>query len=104
MPLWPRRHKELIINSTFPEMNGIQKMVFTLIHPQSGNLAFKLFSFNDNSYFDHIQRHNYYSIILLRSGDVQIKVDFSEYEVFSPSGLFFSPYQPFMIIAKNSLE
>lgn len=71
--------------------------VFTLVNPQNGNLAFKLFSFEDERYFDHIQRNNYYSLIWFTNGSGIIKADFSEYE-FNDSTLFaFSPYQPFML-------
>jgi AraC family transcriptional regulator, transcriptional activator of pobA len=77
--------------------------VFTLVNPQNGNLAFKLFSFEDDSYFDHIQRNNYYSLIWLTKGDGKVKADFSEYD-FQENSLFaFSPYQPFMISANKNL-
>ncbi len=33
----------------------------TLVNPQNGNLAFKVFSFDNNNYFDHLQRNNFYS-------------------------------------------
>jgi len=70
--------------------------VFTLVNEQNGNLAFKLFSFEDNSYFDHLQRNNYYSLIWVIEGNGKLKTDFSEYN-FEQNSLFaFSPYQPFM--------
>lgn len=70
---------------------------FTLINEQNGNLAFKIFSFEDNSYFDHLQRNNYYSLIWVQEGSGKLKTGFSEYH-FEPNTLFsFSPYQPFMI-------
>jgi len=69
---------------------------FTLVNEQNGNLAFKLFSFEDNSYFDHLQRNNYYSLIWVTEGNGKLKTDFSEYN-FEQNSLFsFSPYQPFM--------
>jgi len=69
---------------------------FTLVNEQNGNLAFKLFSFEDNTYFDHLQRNNYYSLIWITEGSGKLKTDFSEYN-FGPNSLFsFSPYQPFM--------
>lgn len=69
----------------------------TLINPQNGNLAFKLFSFHDNSHFDHLQRNNYYSLIWITEGEGMVKADFSEHK-FVPGMMFaFSPYQPFMI-------
>lgn len=77
--------------------------VFTLVNPQNGNLAFKLFAFEDNSYFDHIQRNNYYSLIWLTQGDGKVKVDFSEYD-FTLNSLFaFSPYQPFMLTTSKKI-
>lgn len=76
----------------------------TLINSQTGNLAFKFFTFNDNSHFDHIQRLNYYSLIWVKNGSGSIKADFSEYH-FSPNTLFaFSPYQPFMFQTDEKIE
>jgi AraC family transcriptional regulator, transcriptional activator of pobA len=73
-----------------------QQNTYTLVNPQTGNLAFKLFVFDDNSYFDHLQRNNFYSLIWLQSGNGLAKADFLEYDV-QPGSLFtFSPYQPFM--------
>ena len=57
--------------------------IFTLINQQNGNLAFKLFSFNDNSHFDHLQRNSFYTIIWIKSGNGLLKVDFSEF-IFDP--------------------
>lgn len=69
---------------------------FTLVNPQTGNLAFRVFSFNNKSHFDHIQRLNYYSLIWIKNGHGNVKADFSEYG-YSRNTLFaFSPYQPFM--------
>lgn len=71
--------------------------VFTLVNPQNGNLAFKLSAFEDDSYFDHVQRNNYYSLIWFTQGKGKVKSDFSEYD-FEDNSLFaFSPYQPFML-------
>ncbi|MFZ5946818.1 MAG: helix-turn-helix domain-containing protein [Stygiobacter sp.] len=78
--------------------------VFTLINPQNGNLAFKLFSFEDDSNFDHIQRNNYYSLIWFTQGSGKVKADFSEYD-FEDNSLFaFSPYQPFMLSGNNNIK
>ena len=73
---------------------------FTLIDDQNGNLAFKIFSFADNSYFDHLQRNNYYSLIWVKEGEGDLKTNFSEYH-FEPDSLFsFAPYQPFLFSSK----
>lgn len=75
--------------------------VFTLTNPQNGNLAFKLLSFENDSYFDHLQRNNYYSLIWIVQGEGKVKADFSEYDL-EPNSLFaFSPYQPFMFLASG---
>src|SRR5213075_878427 len=75
--------------------------VLTLVNPQNGNLAFKLFSFEDNSYFDHLQRNNYYSLIWITRGNGKLKTDFSEYDLEQNSLFAFSPYQPFMFLSDN---
>ena len=72
---------------------------FTLVNKQNGNLAFKLFSFEDNSYFDHLQRNNYYSLIWIMEGKGKLKTDFSEYHFGANSLFSFTPYQPFMFLS-----
>lgn len=80
------------------------KNTFTLIDPTTGNLAFKVFSFESNSHFDHLQRLNYYSLIWIKKGNGIVKADFSEYS-FSENSLFaFSPYQPFMFNTEIPVE
>jgi len=80
----------------------LNQSTFTLVNPQNGNLGFKLSFFEDHSSFDHIQRHNYFSLIWIMEGSGQLKADFSEYKFTRNSLLAFSPYQPFMISkAKN---
>ena len=76
----------------------------TLVNPQNGNLAFKIFSFDDNCVFDHLQRLNYYSIILITEGVGKLKSDFSEYDFSQNSMLCFAPYQPFMLATKKHLK
>jgi AraC family transcriptional activator of pobA len=75
--------------------------VFTLVSPQNGNLAFKIFSFEGNNYFDHLQRNNYYSIILITKGKGKLKADFSEYDFQPNTMMCFAPYQPYMISTKQ---
>jgi AraC family transcriptional activator of pobA len=73
---------------------------FTLVNEQNGNLAFKIFSFEDNSYFDHLQRNNYYSLIWVKEGTGNLKTGFSEYH-FEQNSLFsFAPYQPFLFSSR----
>ena len=82
----------------------INTTTFTLINPQNGNLAFKLSSFENNSPFDHIQRHNYYSVIWLKSGTGVVKVDVQSFDFSGNMLLAFSPYQPFMLSTDDKME
>lgn len=77
--------------------------VFTLVNPQNGNLAFKLYSFEGNCAFDHIQRNNYYSLIWLTQGNGKLRADFSEYDFCENTLFAFSPYQPFMFATAQKL-
>jgi AraC family transcriptional regulator, transcriptional activator of pobA len=77
---------------------------YTMVNPQNGNLAFKLFSFGGNTHFDHLQRHNYYSLIWVQQGQGKVKADFSEYAFPSQALFAFSPYQPFMLSADAGLQ
>lgn len=82
----------------------MNQSAFTLVNPQNGNLAFKLFSFEDNAHFNHIQRNNYFSMIWVQEGNGKVKADFAEYD-FEANTLFaFSPYQPYMITAKEPVR
>ncbi len=82
----------------------MNQSAFTLVNPQNGNLAFKLFSFQDNSHFDHIQRNNYFSLIWVQEGTGKLKADFAEYD-FKANTLFaFSPYQPYMITTDQAVK
>ncbi|MCC6726479.1 MAG: helix-turn-helix transcriptional regulator [Saprospiraceae bacterium] len=74
----------------------VENPVFTLTNHQNGHLAFKLFWFEDNRHFDHLQRNNFYSLIWVTSGSGLLRADFAEH-VFSENTVFaFAPYQPFM--------
>jgi len=77
---------------------------FTLIDEPKGNLAFKLFWFDDNSHFDHLQRHNYFSLIWIKEGSGILKSDFSEYSFEAGRMLAFSLYQPFMLLALEPIK
>jgi AraC family transcriptional activator of pobA len=73
---------------------------FTLVDEQNGNLAFKIFPFEDNTYFDHLQRNNYYSLIWVKEGKGNLRTGFSDYD-FEQNSLFsFAPYQPFLFSSK----
>lgn len=75
----------------------------TLVNPQNGNLAFKILYFENNDFFDHIQRNNYYSLIWIQQGSGNFKADFSSFNFLKDLLLAFSPYQPFMIIPDENI-
>lgn len=82
----------------------LNQSTFTLVNPQSGNLAFKFFSFDDNGFFDSIQRNNYFSLIWVTHGNGKIKADFAEYDFKANSLFAFSPYQPYMITSDKPIK
>lgn len=76
----------------------------TIRNPQNGDLAFQVSSFENDNSFRSLQRHNYYSIILITKGTGQVKANFSECP-FSALGLCcFSPYQPYLISGEGKIE
>lgn len=77
---------------------------FTLVNPQTGDLAFSLFYFEKNNPFDQLQRLNYYTLIWLKSGEGNIKADFSEYRFHENVLLSFSPYQPFLLNVNHKVS
>ncbi|MEO8236009.1 MAG: helix-turn-helix domain-containing protein [Flavobacterium sp.] len=76
----------------------------TLVNPQNGNLAFKIFSFDNDNCFDHIQRNNYFSLIWIKEGQGKIKADFSEYDFIENTLFAFAPYQPFMFMDNPNIK
>ena len=77
---------------------------YTLVNPQNGNLAFKLFSFEDNRHFDHIQRLNYFSLIWIKKGKGMVRADFAEHSFVEDTLFAFTPYQPFMLRTDEKIE
>ena len=82
----------------------ITKSVHTLVNPQNGELAFKVFSFEDATHFDHVQRLNYLSMILITEGEATLKADFTDYQVEKNTLLCFAPYQPFMLAEAKGVK
>ncbi|MBS1519573.1 MAG: helix-turn-helix domain-containing protein [Bacteroidetes bacterium] len=76
----------------------------TLVDPKNGNLAFKIFPYSDNSHFDHVQRNNYYTVVINLSGSGKLKSDFTIYDFTGQVMMCFSPYQPFMISPVDELN
>ncbi len=76
-------------------------MAQIIIDQQNGELAFRLEQLHDLSAFDHLQRKNYYSIMLMSGGHFQLTVDFSKYELQGKHMICLAPYQPFMVTTKD---
>jgi len=81
-----------------------KRNVHTLINQQNGDLAFKIFTFNDNRHFDHLQHNNFYTVIWVKKGNGLLKVDFTEYEFKKEMFFAFSPFQPFMFSTSKIIE
>ncbi|MEP7232437.1 MAG: helix-turn-helix domain-containing protein [Ginsengibacter sp.] len=82
----------------------LNQSAFTFMNPQNGNLVFKLFSFDDNGFFETIQRNNYFSLIWIMEGNGRLTADFAEYDFTENSLLAFAPYQPFMITDERPIK
>ncbi|MEO7767827.1 MAG: helix-turn-helix domain-containing protein [Ferruginibacter sp.] len=82
----------------------LNQSAFTLINQQNGNPAFKLFSFDDNCFFDHLQRNNFFTLIWIMEGAGKVNADFDGYN-FEENSLFsFAPYQPYIFSASKPLR
>lgn len=81
----------------------MNKTAFTLVNPRTGDLAFKLFSFDSNAPFDHLQRPNYYSLIVIIQGSGTLKVNTSTYSFSGKILCCFTPYQPYLICTDQPL-
>jgi len=77
---------------------------FTLLNQQNGNAAFKLFSFEDNDFFDHLQRNNFFTLIWITEGEGTVNADFDGY-TFEANTLFtFAPYQPYVFTTTKPIK
>ncbi|MBC8032683.1 MAG: helix-turn-helix domain-containing protein [Chitinophagaceae bacterium] len=81
-----------------------EKTTYTLVNKQNGDLAFKLFQLEENQYFDHIQRNNYFTLIWITKGSGKVKADFSEHPFVANTLFAFYPYQPFMFSLVDAVE
>lgn len=88
-----------IFESQYPKEIG-KIMAQIIIDKNNGELAFRLEQFNNLNQFDHLQRKNYYTIILLNGEAYNLTVDFSMYELQGNKIICLAPYQPYMINSK----
>jgi AraC-like DNA-binding protein len=76
----------------------------TLVNPQNGNLAFKVFYFEGKEHFDYVQRNNFYTLIIAKKCNGILKADFTSYEIAGKNVFAFSPYQPFLFSCSEDFE
>jgi len=72
-----------------------------VINKQNKELAFRLEQLINLDQFNHLQRKNYYSIILLNSNRAKLSVDFSEFLLKGNHIICLSPYQSFMLTSEE---
>jgi len=77
---------------------------FTLVDPQTKDLAFRISSFEDGSDVSSLKRYNYFSMLLVTKGKGRVVRDETEYEFSENCLLCFAIYQPFMISPANEFE
>jgi AraC family transcriptional activator of pobA len=77
---------------------------FTLINQQNGNPAFKLFSFEGNDFFDHLQRNNFFTLIWVTEGAGTVNADFDGHDFEANSLFTFAPYQPFVFTTTKPIK
>ena len=77
---------------------------FTLINPRTKALAFKIYAFEDGTYFEQPKNYSYYSMVLVSQGRGKFKADLSDYTFDANSLLCFSIYQPFLIKAEDEFK
>ena len=77
-------------------------MAQIIVDKQNGELAFRLEQFNNLSQFDHVQRKNYYSLIILNGCSFTLLADVSEHELDGSYMICLAPYQPHMITSERN--
>ncbi|WPU92248.1 helix-turn-helix domain-containing protein [Mucilaginibacter sabulilitoris] len=75
-----------------------------LFNPQSKSLVFKVFTFENDEYFNSLKQYNYFSVILILSGKGSLMADISEYSFKENSLMCFSLYQPFKIQCEKGFK
>ncbi|MFC0185786.1 AraC-type DNA-binding protein [Pseudarcicella hirudinis] len=77
---------------------------FTLQSAQNGDMALKLFLFDEGTAFGELQRLSHYSVIVVTEGSGKLKADFSTYEFKENVMMCFAPYQPFLIESNERIK
>ena len=75
-----------------------------LYNPQNKSLVFKVFTFENDEYFNSLKKYNYFSVILILAGKGSLLADISEYSFKENSLMCFSLYQPFKIQCEKGFK
>lgn len=70
---------------------------FTLVDPRTNHLAFKVVGLDSYTPVSGVQRHNFYTMIVITEGTGTLLANFSEYTFSKNSLLCFGLFQPFQI-------
>jgi AraC family transcriptional activator of pobA len=82
----------------------MSRQSFTLIDPQTGEIALNITPFKGNSLFNSPKKYGYFSMLLISNGEGSVQRDLTRYAFNSDCLLCFALYQPFMVLPENELE
>ena len=82
----------------------MSRQSFTLIDPQTGEIALNIARFNGDSLFNNPKKYSYFSMLLISNGEGSVQRDMTSYVFNSGCLLCFALYQPFMVQPENELE
>ena len=77
---------------------------FTIVDPQTRDMALSITRFKDDSLFNTLKNYNYFSMLLISKGKGSVQRDMSRYAFNNDCLLCFAIYQPFLVLPENELE
>jgi AraC family transcriptional activator of pobA len=77
---------------------------YNLIDRQTNELAFMIYSFDSSKPFLVIQRHNFYSLILILEGSAEVQISDKKYDLINDTLLCLSPYEPYKLSNSTHLK
>ncbi|XCF07288.1 helix-turn-helix domain-containing protein [Tamlana crocina] len=82
----------------------VQNNNYTLVNPQTGNLAFKVYDLEKDDLSNQVQRLNHYSLIWIQKGSGSVIANFTEFNFAENTLLSFSPFQPFVVKPVTNIQ
>lgn len=74
-----------------------------LFNRQNGEIGIQVYPLTEATEFQEMRRHNYYSMILLTTGEAQLDVDMVTHAIPEKSMICLSPYQPYRLRHESRL-